>query len=60
MYILSMVRGTLLLYLNEHVIDDEEEVDAFRGHDEDVQATGGLVEADGLQLAPVLEGSWPG
>jgi len=47
-------------YLNDHVIDDEEEVDDFRSHDEDMQPTGGLVEADGLQLTPELECSWPG
>lgn len=46
------------VYLDNHVIEDEEEVDGFRGHDKDVKATGGLVQTHILELSAELESSW--
>lgn len=48
----------MTLYLNHHVIEDEEEVDGFRGHDKDVKAAGRLVQTHILQLGAELESSW--
>lgn len=48
---------TIHPYLDNHVIEDEEEVDSFRGHDKDVKATGGLVQAHTLELTAELESS---
>ncbi len=45
-------------YLDKHVIDDEEEVDGFRGHDKDVKAAGRLVKTHTLKLTAELESSW--
>lgn len=29
----------MLMYLNEHIVDNKEKISNFRGHDEDVEAT---------------------
>lgn len=44
-------------YLDKHVIEDEEEVNGFRGHDKDVKAAGRLVKAHALKLTAKLESS---
>lgn len=45
------------IHLDKHVIYDKEEVDGFRGHDEDVKAAGRLVKTHTLKLAAELERS---
>lgn len=45
-------------YLDKHVINYEEEVDGFRGHDKDVKTAGRLVKTHTLKLTAELESSW--
>lgn len=44
-------------YLDNHVKEDEEEVDGFRGHDKDMKATGGLIQTHILELGAEMESS---
>lgn len=48
----------MLMYLNEHIVDNEEKISNFRGHDEDVEATSWLVKTNTVKLTAELESSW--
>lgn len=46
------------MHLNKHVVNNEQKVNDFRGHDKDVEAPSGLVKTDTVKLAAELESAW--